>query len=68
MLQLSKKFGAMFMAFGPELIVVPNTKLYQVLKDGDLNSANPLSQGSNKTNGSPLIFLKVADEIDTLFL
>jgi len=37
-MQLSEKYGALLLAFGPELIVVPNQKLNQFLNQGDLQA------------------------------
>ena len=56
----------MLFAYGPELIVVPNSQLNQVLDSGDLNPGRLLAEGSNKINSNHIIFLKVHD--DQLFL
>ena len=62
LLQISDRYGAMLFAYGPELIVVRNSELNQVLKTGTL----PANQPSNASNQAPIIFLKV--EGDLLFL
>ena len=59
----------MFFAFGPELIVLPNSQLNQVLSTGKLDVNRISAQGgSNRTDESPIIFLKAFDSINTLFL
>ena len=69
LLDISEKLGAMFFAFGPELIVLPNSQLNQVLSTGKLDVNRISAQGgSNRTDESPIIFLKAFDSINTLFL
>ena len=55
----------MFFAFGSELIVVPNAKLNQVLNKNNLADVH---KESNKTHGSPIIFLHVCDKINKFFM
>ena len=57
-----------FFAFGPELIVVSNSQLNQVLSTGKLDVDKIAADGSNCVSGKPIIFLKVCDEINTLFM
>ena len=66
LLQISEKYGAMFFAFGSELIVVSNDKLNQVLNEGNLDPEIFLNKGLNKTNNEPIAFLAVRNE--TLFM
>jgi len=61
LLQISDKFGVVFFAFGPELIVVPNSELNQVLLEGSFPEGSLNARVSNKTNSNPIAFLKVCD-------
>ena len=65
LLQISDKYGAMFFAYGPELIVVPNAQLNQVLNQNDLSG---VIKQSNKTAESPIIFIHACDKSGKLFL
>ena len=67
LLQISDKYGAMFFSHGAELFVVANSQLNQMVIDGKLPDAL-VSQESNKTNEDPIIYLKVCDKTDTLFV
>lgn len=58
----------MFFAFGPELIVLKNEELNQVLSTGKLNIDKIKAQGKNQTDGNPIIFLKVSDVANKLFV
>lgn len=58
----------LFLAYGPELIVVKNTELNQVLTDGILPVDKLLEKGKNQTHSNPIAFLKVSDEANCLFL
>ena len=62
LLQISDKFGVVFFAFGPELIVVPNKELNQVLLEGSFPEGSLNARVSNKTHGNPIAFLKVCDQ------
>ena len=68
LLEISDKLGVIFFAFGPELIVLKNSDLNQVLASGKLDTAKLASAGKNQVDGNPIIFLKVCDQTDTLFL
>lgn len=68
LLEISDKLGVIFFAFGPELIVLKNSDLNQVLASGKLDTAKLASAGKNQIDGNPIIFLKVCDQTDTLFL
>ena len=61
LLQITDKFGVVFFAFGPELIVVPNSELNQVLLEGSFPEGNLNARVSNKTHSNPIAFLKVCD-------
>ena len=64
LLQISDKFGVVFFAFGPELIVVQNSELNQVLMEGTFPEGSLMARTSNRTHSNPIAFLKVSDKTD----
>ena len=66
LLQVSDKYGAMLFAYGPELIVVPNGQLNQVLNEETLPVETLLAKGKNQTESTPIAYLNIVG--DLLFL